>query len=204
MGLTAAEGEAVSDDNAVFLPFLASWPALREGYLAWLAEYEKAGLDGGSPRFERAEEPLSRTVGPWRLIGTLDRIDRLSGDGAVTVVLDYKTEPRTRTQERVKDPLEDTQIAFYAALLEGGDSVAGDAVRGGYLSITDGRDTPDATRFIEQPRLDEAREHLLAGLVSDLDRIAAGHTMPALGEGRSCEYCGARGLCRRDFWAEVA
>lgn len=205
MGLTAAEGEAVSDDNAVFLPFLASWPALRDGYLAWLAQYEAAGLDGGAPRFERAEEKLSRTIGPWRLIGTLDRIDRLRAEGgaAATVVLDYKTEPRARTQERVKDPLEDTQIAFYAALLEGGDPDGG-AVRGGYLSITDGRDAQDATRLIEQPRLDEARGHLLAGLASDLGRIAAGHPMPALGEGRSCEYCAARGLCRRDFWTEAA
>jgi ATP-dependent helicase/nuclease subunit B len=25
--------------------------------------------------------------------------------------------------------------------------------------------------------------------------------LPALGEGMACEYCAARGLCRKDFWA---
>ncbi len=203
MGLAATEGEPVSDDSALFLPFMASWPAMRDGYLAWLARYEAEGLgEGGSPRFARAEEKLSRNLDSWHLIGTLDRIDHLrAAEGEVTVVLDYKTEPRQRTQDRVKDPMEDTQVAFYAALLEG--QTTG-PVRGGYLSITDSRDTDGGTRFIEQARLDEAREHLLAGLTQDMERIAAGHAMPALGEGRACDYCAARGLCRRDFWAEAA
>ena len=33
-----------------------------------------------------------------------------------------------------------------------------------------------------------------------------GHTqtapLPALGEGSVCEWCAARGLCRKDFWNE--
>ena len=203
MGLAAPEGEPVPDDSALFLPFMAAWPAMRDGYLAWLARYEAEGLgDGGSPHFAKAEERISRTVGRWHLIGTLDRIDHLrTAAGDVTVVLDYKTEPRPRTQDRVKNPMEDTQVAFYAALLEG--QTTG-LVRGGYLSITDSRDTDGGTRFIEQARLDEARDHLLAGLAQDMARIAAGHAMPALGEGRACEYCAARGLCRRDFWTEAA
>ena len=31
---------------------------------------------------------------------------------------------------------------------------------------------------------------------------AAGEPLPALGEGKACEYCAARGLCRKDFWTE--
>ena len=41
------------------------------------------------------------------------------------------------------------------------------------------------------------------GLVADLSRVASGHPMPALGEGRVCEHCDARGLCRKDFWSGV-
>src|SRR5690606_9936584 len=101
MGLAAPEGEPVPDDSALFLPFMAAWPAMRDGYLAWLARYEAEGLgDGGSPHFAKAEERISRTVGRWHLIGTLDRIDHLrTAAGDVTVVLDYKTEPRPRTQD---------------------------------------------------------------------------------------------------------
>ncbi len=180
--------------EAGFLPFMAAWPALREGYLAWLADHEAAG-----PVFDRAEVSLTRAVGPWRLIGQLDRIDRqASPEGPIPLVIDYKTEPRSTTQQRVKNPLEDTQIAFYAALLDE------ETVRGAYLSITDSREAigkEPATRWIEQPDLLLAREHLLQGIADDLGRIAQGHALPALGDGQVCEFCAARGLCRKDFCA---
>ena len=32
-------------------------------------------------------------------------------------------------------------------------------------------------------------------------RIARGAALPALGEGKACDYCAARGLCRKDFWS---
>jgi ATP-dependent helicase/nuclease subunit B len=25
--------------------------------------------------------------------------------------------------------------------------------------------------------------------------------LPAIGEGSACDYCAARGLCRKDFWS---
>jgi ATP-dependent helicase/nuclease subunit B len=37
--------------------------------------------------------------------------------------------------------------------------------------------------------------------VDDLARIEAGAPLAALGEGKVCDFCAARGLCRRDFWA---
>ena len=48
---------------------------------------------------------------------------------------------------------------------------------------------------------------LLAGLLhdgiqSDLARIAEGAPLRPLGEGSVCDWCAARGLCRRDFWSE--
>ena len=137
---------------------------------------------------------LTRRVEGWTLLGKLDRIDEQpSPEGAIAIVIDYKTESRSKTLARVKQPLEDTQLAFYAALLPA------ETLRAAYLSITDSRDG-DATRLIEQPEILSAREQLLGGLVNDLTRIAAGATLPALGEGAVCDFCAARGLCRKDQW----
>ena len=47
-------------------------------------------------------------------------------------------------------------------------------------------------------------QHLLHGMAQDLTAIAAGAPLPALGQGRRCDHCAARGLCRRDFWEETA
>ena len=79
-----------------------------------------------------------------------------------------------------------------------------ETVRGAYLSITDARETDGAntpTRWVEQEDIALARDQLIEGLQHDLSRVAAGHALPALGEGRVCEFCAARGLCRKDFRA---
>ena len=192
MGLNAGEG------GAGFLPYQAVWPALREGYLDWLAGFEAAEGQPG-PRFAQAEAALNAHAGSWPLYGKLDRIDvQDSPEGPIPFVIDYKTENRTKTNERVKEPLEDTQLAFYAALLPD------DNLRAAYLSITDkrgdsGKDTP--TWLVEQTDVLMAREHLREGLAYDMARVAAGQPMPALGEGRVCDFCAVRGLCRKDFWA---
>jgi ATP-dependent helicase/nuclease subunit B len=191
MGLNAGEG------GAGFLPYQAVWPALREGYLDWLAGFE-ATDDRPGPRFVQAEAERVANAGPWKLYGKLDRIDaQHSPEGPIPFVIDYKTESRSKTHDRVKEPLEDTQLAFYAALLPD------DNLRAAYLSITDkrgdsGKDGP--TWLVEQPDVLMAREHLQAGLAHDMARVAAGQPMPALGEGRVCDFCAARGLCRKDFW----
>lgn len=189
MGLNAGEG------GAAFLPFEAQWPQLREGYLDWLARHEAAdGADG--PRFEAAEYHLSRELGRWTLVGQLDRIDRLpASQGGHAFVIDYKTEGRSRTKDRLKDIEEDVQLAFYGALLPH------QPVRAAYLSITESPGEPERTQLFEHPDVEAAADRLVQGVTGDLDRIAAGAALPALGEEPACTHCEARGLCRKDFWS---
>ncbi len=189
MGLHSAGGEAG------FLPFQAVWPALREGYVHWLYTHE-ATPERPGPAFDAAEAERTATVGRWRLLGKLDRIDHQpSPEGALPMVIDYKTESRARTKARVKEPMEDTQLAFYAALMPE------DTLRAAYLSIADQRSGGAPCELIEQVDVLWARDALREGLENDMERVAAGHAMPALGEGRVCEFCAARGLCRRDDWS---
>ena len=174
---------AMGLDAGEFLPFAASWPSVREGYLTWLAEHEAKGTV-----FTSAENECRQSVSDWVLEGRIDRIDTLS-DGTL-MVLDYKTEPEAKTKKRVSNPLEDTQMAFYAALLPQ------DTVAGAYVNISE-----KETKESEQKELVQARDALIEGLVSDMQRISAGAPMPALGEASACEFCNARGVCRKDFWA---
>jgi ATP-dependent helicase/nuclease subunit B len=46
----------------------------------------------------------------------------------------------------------------------------------------------------------EARDALIEGIVHDMARIGQGAPLPALGDGATCDFCQARGLCRKDFW----
>lgn len=170
--------------DAEFLPFAAAWPAVRDGYLQWLT-----GHEAGGAVFVEAEPWKEQPLGDLRLIGRLDRIDRMP-DGQAFVI-DYKTESASVSKERVKDPTEDTQLAFYAAL------VADDTLRAAYVNVGE---KSSGTQTVEQPSVVEARDALVAGIISDFTRIAQGTPLPPLGEGAVCDYCAARGLCRKDFW----
>jgi ATP-dependent helicase/nuclease subunit B len=177
----AALSLALSDSE--FLPFSASWPRVRESYLNWLTNHESEGAV-----FDAAEVSAQSPLGALTLIGKIDRIDRLP-DGS-TLVIDYKTEPRATTAERLKQPQEDTQLAFYAALL------SDDTLGAAYVNIAE----KEATRTYAQADIVELRDALLDSIQNDMGRIAAGAPLPALGEGTACDYCAARGLCRKDFW----
>ncbi|RYX92446.1 MAG: PD-(D/E)XK nuclease family protein [Comamonadaceae bacterium] len=167
-----------------FLPFAAAWPQVRDGYLHWLARHEATGA-----RFDEAEAEKRQPLGDITLFGRIDRIDRLS-DGS-SLVIDYKTEGRATTAARIKTPLEDTQLAFYAALLPD------DELRAAYVNLGE----RDETRAYEQEDVVAARDALVEGILADMRNISAGAPLPALGEASACEYCSARGLCRKDFWS---
>ena len=53
---------------------------------------------------------------------------------------------------------------------------------------------------ISHPDVEASAQALVQGLAHDLARIRQGAGMPALGEGQVCDFCEARGLCRRDHW----
>lgn len=186
--MAAAEVQATSEfglSEAEFLPFAAAWPATRDGYLAWLAGHEAA--EGAI--FVESEPWKEVPLGRVKLIGRLDRVDAVP-DGRVFVI-DYKTESADKTRERIKNPSEDTQLAFYAALFPD------DSLRAAYVNVGE---KASGTRTFEQLDVVAARDALVTGVMDDLARIAGGAALPALGEGQVCEHCGARGLCRKDFW----
>ena len=173
LGLSAAE----------FLPFSAAWPRVRAGYLDWLGDHQQAGHV-----FAQAEVWKEMRLGPVTLVGKLDRVDRQKDD--TLLVMDYKTENQYVTSERIKAGNEDTQLAFYAALFDV------DNIAAAYVNVGE----KEETKAYPQPDIVMLRSQLADGILEDLQGIAQGQPMPAMGEGFACEYCAARGLCRKDFW----
>jgi ATP-dependent helicase/nuclease subunit B len=178
-----AQSKAMGLSEDDFLPFAASWPQVRDGYLHWLAQHASSGA-----HFAQAESDHRVELGSVALRGRIDRIDRLPGQ--VALVVDYKTEGLGVTRQRVKTPTEDTQLAFYSALLQD------DVLQAAYVNLEE-----NATTTVWQDDILAARDALVEGIQQDMAALAAGAPMPALGEGRVCDFCAARGLCRKDFWA---
>ena len=181
--------EKLNLSQSEFLPFAASWPRVKQGYLQWLANHDSSGA-----AFQDGELWLEtpfggRSFGGLTLVGKIDRIDVLA-DGT-RLLIDYKTESGTVTANRIKTDAEDTQLAFYAALLPD------DTLSAAYVNVGES----DATKAYLQADIVVRRDQLAQGILHDLSRINGGASLRAMGEGKACNYCAARGLCRKDFWS---
>jgi len=185
----AAEAELALLDAADFLPFAAAFERLRPLYLAWLAETEAGGQRYAAGEVEREARPFAAPLDGVVVKGRIDRIDDAKG---VTWLLDYKTGDAKGLKDKVAAKLEDTQLATYALL-----SGAEPSLQAAYLVLDDGK----GIALLPHEDVSDTALALREGLQADLMAIREGAPLPALGEGRVCDYCEARGLCRRDDWA---
>lgn len=182
-------------DGAEFLPYAATFRRFVTRYLQWLHHRDASGaiwLDG--------ERSISVAPQAWQgvsMVGVIDRIDSEPGEhGPVTQLIDYKTGSLASLRHKVKRPLEDTQLAFYAALMA--ERFGADVpISAAYLALDDG----DAIQTLVHRDVERSAELLIQGIAHDLSRLRRGVPLQALGEGAICENCEARGLCRRDQWS---
>jgi ATP-dependent helicase/nuclease subunit B len=176
------------------LPFTAAWPVLAERYVRWLHDAERDGWSFDAAEVRIDMPPVEGTT--LRLHGRIDRVDRGRHGDAVRLI-DYKTQSKDALRSKVRQPLEDTQLAVYAALQAAHDN-GRHAVRAGYLALDD----DEAVCEVEHPDVQRSAQRLLHELAQERARIEAGASLLALGESPVCDTCEARGLCRRDHWAE--
>jgi ATP-dependent helicase/nuclease subunit B len=182
-------------DEAEFLPYAATFRRLIPRYLSWLHERDAQGalwLDG--------ERALRAEPAAWKgtaMVGEIDRVDSVHDEhaGPVIQLIDYKTGSAADLRKKLKQPTEDTQLAFYAALMAEQSQAIG-TLAAAYMALDDS----ETIHVLNHPDVERSAEQLLSGVAQDLERIRAGTPLPALGEGAVCETCEARGLCRRDQW----
>ncbi len=190
--LGEAQRVAVGLGDAEFLPFAASFASFAPRYIEWLHRRDARGERWRAGEVSMNAAPAE--LGGTGMHGVIDRIDDVRFAGAAAVqLIDYKTGSSDGLKAKVKDPLEDTQLAFYAALMRGETALP---LRASYLAV-------DGTKRIdehEHPNVEDSAVALVTGLGHDLARLRAGAGLPALGEGATCDYCAARGICRRDHW----
>jgi ATP-dependent helicase/nuclease subunit B len=182
-------------DEAEFLPYAATFRRLIPRYLSWLHQRDAHGalwLDG-----ERALRAEPVGWGGTAMVGEIDRVDSVEDEevGPVIQLIDYKTGSVAELRKKIKQPLEDTQLAFYAALMTEQSQAIGN-LAAAYMALDDS----ETIHVLAHPDVEHSAEQLLSGVAEDLKRIRAGTPLPALGEGAVCETCEARGLCRRDQW----
>ena len=153
-------------------------PAYIDAWLDWIAQgwqYQAGEADFALP----FQVP---GLGEITLHGRVDRVDQK--DGALAVI-DYKTSAAQGLKKKLKDPAEAVQLPFYAWLCD---------AAAAYLPINE---TPVIPLALDGETDVDAISRRLPAL---LEALAAGAALPASGIDAVCNYCEARGLCRKGMW----
>jgi len=153
-------------------------PAYVDAWLDWVAQGWH--YQSGEAAFEMPFNVAG--LGEVTLHGRVDRVDQKSD---ARTVIDYKTGSAQGLKKKLKDPTEAVQLPFYAWLAE---------AAAAYLPINE---TPVAPLELDGETDVDAISSRLPKL---LEAIAAGAALPASGIDAACQYCEARGLCRKGMW----
>ena len=193
----------------------ATLSTLGQAYLDWQREHHRQGWAVQSCELDIERELGLEPSGSLRLVGTIDRLDKMDSlarpDGAASsefgcgahALLDYKTSSAARLKQMCESGLEDTQLLFYAALLAPDtDARAAKHTQepAAALSAAYVRVDPRGVEVFSHAHLQDGLEPFLQGLRRDWQRMLQGTPLRPLGEGSACEYCHAKGLCRKDHW----
>ncbi len=173
------------------LPYRAAFAPFVPRYLAWLNQRDAQGW-----RFEAGELPASAEYP--RGVALHGRIDRVDARAGMRQLIDYKTEGVPGLREKLRQPLEDTQLAVYAALVM---KAPGQPADGGLSAMYLALDSREESFDLATTDVAASAHALVDGLADDLALLSAGAGAAALGEGKVCDFCAARGLCRRDHWS---
>ena len=177
------------------LAFQRRFLGLIDGYIEWLRKHSEEGWRWQTGEEELKQQLVLRDGREVELRGRIDRIDART-DGHVRV-LDYKARAVTVLRAGLKAAGEDIQLPFYGLLL------ARRAASAAYVSFDRAREGEGGVHAVEPPHsFAELVDSVGARLQSDVQRIADGARLPAIGADAVCEHCEMRGLCRRDYWKE--
>ncbi len=192
----------VAHARAVFEPRIERAPALLAfqrrfdglvaGYVDWLREHSGEGWRWRGGEQAHSQRLVLRDGRAIELTGRLDRVDEADDQ---LRVLDYKARALDVLRRGLKTAGEDIQLPFYGMLLG---ERAGSAA---YVSFDRAREDRRGVESVVPPQPFVALVRSVAvRLQGDLQRIADGAALPAIGVDPVCANCEMRGLCRRDYW----
>jgi ATP-dependent helicase/nuclease subunit B len=192
---TEAVFAAALEQNFMARAWRLQWESAIDAYLSWQLKREEQGWHWYAGEFENGFSLQLENGESFRLEGRLDRIDQRVFDGIKqTAVIDYKARAASALQTKLKSAGEDVQLPVYAALAEAAhpDYQVAEAA---YLSVE--RNGVKQVPYPEPHNIGEAHVVRLHAMFEALHNQAP---LPAQGVEKVCNFCEARGLCRRDYW----
>ena len=204
------EFAALIEGDARVMGALRDWQKQIPSFVDWQLQRELAGwqyFDGEvKVGFDLPFQDADGNLKMIRIEGYADRYDVHVDDCKRASVIDYKNQRFERVKVRAEHILDDPQLLIYArAANEGQEShkLAGhqvDQAEWVALKADISKGEQKAVRSQEVADMPEMMQQFSAQMTKDVEQLWAKKPMQAFAPEGVCQYCEARGICRKGIW----
>ena len=210
MKCSEKEFERLIAGDARVLGTLRDWQKQITSFIDWQIQRESEGW-----RYHDAELTVGFTLSltdpdgvqrDIRIAGRADRFDIHQSDNTTAAVIDYKNQKMKKIVDRAENLLDDPQLLIYARA----------ASENAVVAHIPGRTVEQAEWVSLKAELDKGedkniRAHVVENMpelmtqfseqiTKDLNSLWARKPMQAFAPDSVCQYCEARGICRKGMW----
>lgn len=186
--LIAQNGQLFSDQQ--------SWMEQIPRWVTWQIEQEKQGW-----QFSEAEKNIEfiLQLNTGDLLPIYGRVDRIDQNALQNLrVLDYKYKNGKDLKKFSEALSDDPQVLIYSKALQNTYQQRNHIVeQAGWVSV---REASTVQRDFMLDVTEEQLSNLENQMTQDLSKVWTGQDLPANGPDQVCQYCDARGLCRKGMW----
>ncbi|QWE09240.1 PD-(D/E)XK nuclease family protein [Polynucleobacter ibericus] len=204
------EFASLIEGDARVMGTLRDWQKQIPSFVDWQLQREMAGWQyfdgevkvGFDLSFQDADENLKMI----RIEGYADRYDVHVDDSKLASVIDYKNQRFEKVKVRAEHILDDPQLLIYARAaneMQEGHKLTGHQVRQAEwvaLKADISKGEQKATRSQEVSDMPEMMKLFSEQMTEDIEQLWAKKPMQAFAPEGVCQYCEARGICRKGIW----
>lgn len=198
------------EGDARVMGTLRDWQKQIPSFIDWQLQRELAGWEYFDGEVKVGFElPFQDNQGHRKTIrieGFADRFDVQTDNARIASVIDYKNQRFERVKVRSDHLLDDPQLLIYARAAnedQENHKLAGHQVRQAEwvaLKADLSKGEQNAVRSQEVGDVPALLDQFTEQITDDVEQLWAQKPMPAFAPEGVCQYCEARGICRKGIW----
>lgn len=195
------------EGDARVLGVLRDWQKQIPSFIHWQLEREAQGWQFHDNEVKVGFDlPFTDVDGNERHIrieGYADRFDVSIHDSKAASVIDYKNQNLTKVEWRSEAVLDDPQLLIYARASNESKKISGREVNAAEwvaLKADVKKEGDEAERTVAIEAMPELMQEFSEQMTEDVQSLWSGKPLKAFAPDSVCQYCEARGICRKGMW----
>ena len=198
------------EGDARVMGSLRDWQKQIPSFIDWQLQREQAGWQYFDGELKVGFDlPFTDTHGNLKTIrieGYADRFDVHANDSQLASVIDYKNQGFERVKQRAEHLLDDPQLLMYARAAneeqESHKLIGRQVKRAEWVALKAdiSKGEQKASRTQEVQEMPEMMAQFSAQITQDVESLWSKKPMQAFAPDGVCQYCEARGICRKGVW----